>query len=231
MSYNKEIHDPYVKNPSYYPNYELNYAHRHYKQDQIYSRTPFLYKSKPGRTELESLHGYNNPYSIGPSDSFKNDVARGRDPHKVMDNSKFSEKVNTHPMIHSLGHKQTFRPVSDEVTNSHYFRTEDHHSRMLYQRYKDYNINYELEDEYELTRPKKETQHDFEQGSKTYKKCQTYNYPYTFAYHQDPNNQEVRHPSFYSSDNRYFPYRKNFLDDTKTVYKGKISDHKSLYKV
>lgn len=105
MSYNREIHNPYVDNPSYFPNYELNYAHRHYRQDKIYSEIPFLYKSNTRQSKVAPFHGYNNPYTIEPSDSFKNDVARGKDPHKVMDNSKFSEKIASHPVIHSLGHK------------------------------------------------------------------------------------------------------------------------------
>jgi hypothetical protein len=125
-----------------------------------------LYKDHPERKHDVTYSGYVNPYSIEPSQSMKNEVARGRDPHKVMDNSKFSEKTTTHPMIHSLGHKQTFRPVDDEVVRSDYFRRGDHPGRMFYQRYKDYNLNYELENEYEMTRPENKTIFKLEKNKK-----------------------------------------------------------------
>ena len=224
MSYNKSIHNPYVPNPDFHPNYEMLYGHRHHKQDQILDRIPFLYQQ--ATQSHSNLAG--SPYSIQPSESLKNEVVRGRDPLKVMQNSIFADRECQHPMVSSLGHKQQFIPGGDFFTSTDHYRTQDHVDKLYYLRYKDYNRNYELENEVSLsTRPKLSSDigNNFS-GVSSRPKQNSYNYPYTFQYHQDANNQEVRHPKFYSSDHRYFPYTKNFLDNTPTQYIPRQTDPK-----
>ena len=180
--------------------YDMDWAHRHFREEPIFVQHP----NPQNRLKLD------HKMSVKPSEEHKAYASRGLEAFRVANNGYFDSKVQN-PTNTALGRSQP--NIKKYTTEFHSLVSENlpdvpKNTKDFYKRYDDFTKNYE----FELYQTKLGSGDGY--------------YPHLSKYHGSY--PDERHPEYYNSDFRYFPYMKNFYANTGIVKTREVGYDEAL---